>query len=218
MTILYKIASRGRPEQLFRTIDNIISMASLSDYLILVTLDVDDTTVANREVNDRLKSYGSKVRAYYGFSGSKVAAINKDLEYFHDFKILVNVSDDQVFIEKWFDLDILSQFQLFDGLVHFLDRHNPSTCTMSMVSRKYFLEDRFIYHPAFTSLYCDNFQQELAKKRNAYKFASKQIFNHLHWRWGLSEKDESYQKNESEQMYAKDRAVRDQLRKEYNLI
>lgn len=75
--ILYKFASRNRPEKFFKAVDNIIEMSRSDDYMIMATLDIDDPTMANAVVRDKINSYGSKLKAYYGTSKSKVDAINK---------------------------------------------------------------------------------------------------------------------------------------------
>lgn len=217
MKILYKLASRSRPDKMFSVIENILSMSFTNNYMILVSMDIDDPSVANNEVNTRLKSYGSKVFPVYGFSESKIYAINRDICFFNSWDVLVNISDDQAFTVFNFDVEIKKAFHNFDGLVHFLDKNNPAVCTLSMISRDYYDEDGFVYHPRFKSVYADNFQQELAKKRGAYKFVNKEIFIHNHYRWGLSKEDDLYKKNESNDMYLYDRKVRDELRKQYGL-
>lgn len=217
MIILYKLASRSRPIQFFATLDNIISNAVHEDYIILCSLDIDDDSMTHPEIKGRIQAYGDKVHAYWGFSGSKIAAINRDIPFVYEWDILVNVSDDQRFMYKGFDMDIIEAFEGFSGLAHFVDIHRPGICTMSIIDRDYYHVDGFIYHPSFMSVYCDNFQQEIAKKRNRYKFINTPIFTHYHFRNGNGVKDEQMERTESDEMYTRDRKVRDELRKQYKL-
>ena len=188
------------------------------DYLILCSLDVDDLSMNTPEIRNRIGLYRNRVVAYYGVSDNKTQAINRDIVFAGDWDILCNHSDDMWFIKKGFDLDILQEFSGYHGVVNFVDRHRPETMTYAMMSRSYFILDGFIYHPDFISVYSDDFQKELAKSRKCFKFVNKIIYEHRHWRWGLDEKDSLQEKTEHEDNYTHDRAIRDRLRKEYNLI
>lgn len=218
MIMLYKLASRSRPKKFFETLDNIIENAMHEDYIILCSLDIDDDSMTHPEIKGRIHAYGERVRAYWGFSGSKIAAINRDIPFVQEWDILVNVSDDQRFIYKGFDLDIIQAFKGFSGLNHFIDIHRPGICTMAIMDYDYYMIDGFIYHPNFLSVYSDNFQQELAKKRRRYKFIDNPIFIHYHFRNNNAEMDELMELTESPEMYNKDRKTRDELRKQYQLL
>lgn len=218
MKILYKLASRWRKNKFFATLDNIITMAKHDDYVILCSLDIDDETMNDPETRGRIEAYGEKVKAYWGFSGSKIAAINRDVCFIDDWQIIINVSDDQVFTKEGFDIDIIEHFKNFSGLLHFIDLHKPDICTMAIMDRSYFDVDGHIYNPRFLSVYSDNLQQELAKKRKRYKFVREPIFTHYHWRHGLAEKDALLEITESDEVYRIDRHMRDELRQEYNLL
>lgn len=203
--ILYSLASRSRPEKLISCIDNIINLSSHDNYLILLTLDVDDVTVANKEFNDKLKSYGDKVKAVYGFSKNKIDAINKNTWMVNDFDILCNHSDDMVYIKEGFDLDIIEAFDNFDGLVHFPDQIQNRLITYAMMSKNYYDIDKFIYHPSFFSVYADNYQQDLAIERGKYKLIDKKILEHRHFCWGYGEKDALLLQTENPNIYENDR-------------
>jgi hypothetical protein len=73
------------------------------------------------------------------------------------------------------------------------------------VGKEYFLRDNFIYHPAFESVYCDNFNDHLAKHRKCYHFSDKVIFEHLHCAYGKSKRDAQYERTEDRKVYAKDK-------------
>ncbi len=187
-------------------------------YVIVVLADNDDSSMNNLEV----KEWVFRHRAYVLFHQnlSKIEAVNQalsaDINYLWD--VNVTVSDDQMFLKKGFDLDIIDAFTGFDGLVHFKDEHNPTTCTMSMVSRRYSKIDNFIYHPDLYSVFCDNLQKDLAIKRKKYRYIDRVIYTHYHYRWKLAKKDELYERNDNQKVYQKDRETYLRLLKEYQTL
>lgn len=207
MRICYKFASRERPGKFFKCLDNISSLAKHDDYFILASLDLDDKSMANPEVRDRIKQY-PKVVAYYGTSQSKIHAINRDMEFSGDWDILCNHSDDMVFIKEGYDLDILDAFNGFDGLVHFPDQKvGAKLITYAMMSRGYYDLDGHIYYPRFKSVYADNYQQWLAQKRKQYKYVPLRILDHEHSIWGYGPPDELLKRTEDPVNYERDRKI-----------
>lgn len=203
MKILYKFASRERPDKFFACLDNIIENTRHDNYVILCSLDLDDTTMFNNEVIERLNKY-SQVVYKFGTSKNKIDAINRDIELIPEWDILCNHSDDMVFIKEGFDLDILAAFEGFDGLVHFPDQQQKVLCTYAMLSRKYYDLDGYIYHPDFKSVFADNYQQYMAKKRFQYRLIDKPILEHRHFAWGYGEKDALLIKTENKETYHQD--------------
>ena len=188
MRILYKFTTRSRPAKMFACIDNILSMSGSEDFIILLTLDVDDFTVANRSVWDRIKSYGYKVVPVYGFSRNKINAINRDVNLAGRFDILFNMSDDMVIVKPGFDLQIIkdmtNDFPDTDGVLHYHDGHHygDKLMTLSIIGAKYYERDGYIYHPDFKSVYADNEARDVAMIRNKYKYYGDGniLFNHVH--------------------------------------
>lgn len=205
MKILIKFASRSRKDKLFNCLDNIISTIGIEDYIILCTLDVDDVAMANQEVNERIKSYGDKVKAIYGFSKSKIDAINRDIWIVDKFDVLLNHSDDFHFIKQDWGKDVLEAFEGYSGLVHFPDQIQKELCTYAMMSKDFYDKLGYIYHPDYESVYCDHDQQNIAKRLNSYKLVDKQILEHRHAIWGWGEADELLKKTENPLTYAKDK-------------
>lgn len=221
MKILYNLATRSRPNQCKRVVENILSLSRHDDFRIIVTFDLDDLTMMDEPILEFLNNVAPGIVYPMGSSDTrnKIQAINKYISWGHNYPwdILVNVSDDQEFTKDGFDIDILREFKDFDGLVHFVDNNQKGICTLGMVSREYYDIDGFFYHESFYSVYADNLQQELANKRGMYKFVDQIIFCHHHYRWGKSKKDELYQRNESREVYARDRETYFKLKKEYQL-
>jgi hypothetical protein len=202
------------------TLHNIQEFATNPNYLICLTLDEDDKTCNNPEMRSYLDSnFGFELHTFFGRSKNKIDAINKNVDQFTNWDILVNVSDDQRFTKKGFDNEIRFAFSLFfpdfDGFVHFPDpNHNPpdALSTMSIIGRKYFLRDNHIYNSAFTSLWCDNFAQDLAKLRGKYQFINLLIFDHLHPSYGKGQNDAQYKKTES--YFHRDKLVYNRLKRQ----
>lgn len=217
MHILYNFATRSRKDKAFACIDNIISLSRTDNYHIHLTLDVDDDTMNTTEVRDKIASYGDKVSAHWGISHSKVSAINRDIGLCGDeWQILCNHSDDMWFVKEGFDVDIVEAFEGFNGLVHFPDHKvKEALITYAMMHRDYYNIDGHIYHPDFDNVYCDNYQQHVAKARNKYKFVDKHILEHRHVAWGYGVADELLKKTENPEGYKKDHQTLNRLINEF---
>jgi hypothetical protein len=208
MKIIYKVTSRSRPGNLKRTLLNIQAMATNPDYLILLSMDKDDKTVNNQGFIDWMNTeFGFELHSFYGRSKNKIDAINRDVDKFKVWDILVNVSDDQVFTVKGFDEKIRDAFQFSnetDLFLHFRDtNHDPidALCTLSIIGRDYFNRDGYIYHPSYKSVWCDNEAMQVAKNRNCYRFIPDVIFDHLHPAYGKAQADQLSRKTESPSLH-----------------
>lgn len=215
MKILYVFPSRSRPSKLIATIENIISMAKHDNYTILVSMDVDDPTVATKSFNEKLLTY-EKVKPVYGYSKNKIHAINRDVWMVKDFDILILMSDDMKFVVDGFDLDIISQFPCIDKdvvdtdlFLHYPDGSPASDvlCTMSIMGRSYFKRFNYIYYPEYVNVYCDNEATQVARILGKYRFVNRQLFVHNHPAWGLAEMDDQYRLTEDKDNYAKDNEI-----------
>ena len=202
--ILYNFACRSRKEKMFEAIENILSLSKYDNFLIQLTLDVDDSVLIDKYVVDRINSYGDKVKAHYGISKSKVDAINRDVRLCTDWDILVNMSDDMRFLVKGFDLTIIKAFEDYfpngDGFIHFNDGNQKVLSTMSILDRKHYDRFLYVYHPSYMSLFCDNEAQDVAKLLGCYKYMgdSVNIIKHQHPLHDSNFKmDKQYQKTES---------------------
>jgi hypothetical protein len=219
MRILYKLTTRSRPKLAERAIRSVIDNSVSDDYRIFVTLDVEDESDYSA-----IKNLPNVDLCYAKGAGSKIASINRDLDLIKDmfWDILVNLSDDQVFIKKGFDEDIRKAFKYgywnplspdenvildlinLDQFIHFPDGNQKDLSTMSIMGRDYFNRDKFIYHPSYSSVYCDNEAQEVAQIRDCYRFVDEHIFNHLHPAWGKAQNDAQYLKTEHPSVYNAD--------------
>lgn len=206
--ILYKFPSRSRRNKFFSAIDNIHELSTHENFEILCTFDIDDIEMANEEVKERLLLY-PKVRAMYGTSMGKIHACNKDMEFSGEWDIVILMSDDQKFLVKGFDSIIVEKMKEYfpdmDGVLNFPDSHaKHELCTLSIIGRKYFNGDGWIYNPIYRSVWADNEFTWTAIIRNKYAFIPIKIYDHFHPVWGMSQMDALYARNEERNMYAYD--------------
>jgi hypothetical protein len=191
--ILFKYASRSRNTKFFTGLDNILkNLFDLENFCILISLDIDDYSMNNKETINRLleyvNKYPEKIIIKFGRSKNKIDAINRDVNEIKEkfnFDILVNFSDDMEFIEHSFDEIIRSKFFIFypdtDGNIYFNDGFTGERLsTMSIIGRKYYDKFNYIYHPSYHSLWCDNEYTEVAKRNEKIIYFHERIFNHNH--------------------------------------
>ena len=216
MKISYIFPSRSRPEKCIAALENIISLSRHNNYDILVTADVDDDIMFNRDVRDRIMAFPN-TKVYYGNSKTKIEAINRDVPFSNGDIICIH-SDDMVFIKEGFDLEILQSFSDgFKGLVHFPDQQaKEQLITYPIMHREYYKIDGYIYNPDFLSVYADNFQQFVAKARGMYKFIDTKILQHRHVVWGFGASDELMKRNEDPVNYAVDKKTYERLVNEFH--
>ncbi len=206
MRILYKFPSRSRPDKMFVCLDNIISLARHEDYIILLTLDLNDASVFNNEVINRLEGYGKKVVTIFGLSDNKVNAINKGMEYVNDWDICIVMADDMEFKVEGFDLKIIELFNKYfpdtDGFLHLPDgKVNERLPTMCIIGRKLYDYFGYLYNPIYHSVYCDNEQFDVVKILKKYIYVPVYLFTHNHYRWKLREMDDLDKINDNTEMY-----------------
>lgn len=192
--ILHKFATRSRPDKFFKCLDNIINRASDKENMaILLTADMNDTTMFNINVLERLMPYVESgiVIPVFGESKSKIDAINRDMNKIHsidkikDWGILINFSDDMEFIVDGYDEIIREKFKTHfpngDGNLHFNDGFTgDKVVTLSIMDRIYFNRFHYIYQPSYISLWCDNEYTEVARILNRIAYFPSPIFRHNH--------------------------------------
>jgi hypothetical protein len=204
MKLLYKFASRSRPEKFLKCLENIFSLARHDDFVILCSFDIDDPTMNCPEMQDKLYGYGDKIIACYGLSENKVDAINRDFKFANDWDILINMSDDMVFLQEGYDTEIINDFgDNLDEFIHYPDGTQTDVSTMSIMGKEYYDRFGYVYHPDYISLWCDKEATEVAQKTGKYKLIRKQILEHNHPVWGKSQYDDQYR--HTEKFYNTDR-------------
>jgi hypothetical protein len=68
---------------------------------------------------------------------------------------------------------------------------------MAIMGREYYDRFKYVYHPNYKSLWCDNEMTEVSKMLGAYKYVNEQIVNHMHPAYGKGHFDEQYRYTES---------------------
>lgn len=219
MKILFKYTTRSRPEHFERGLKSILENVSSDNYMVQVTVDVDDLTM-----NEMIHLYRGHKHIIFieGLSTGKINAINRDLDKLPAWDILVNMSDDMLFIEKGFDNIIREKFYPYDyyhrcyftdrepdldRYIHFNDgNQRDNVCTLHIVGRDYFNRFNYIYHPDYISLWCDVENDLVAKQLGCYRYQGDnvKILKHLHPAFNLAFNDDQYKKNEAREMWIAD--------------
>lgn len=172
----------------------------------LVSFDVDDETM-NGSIIQRASKIHNDITFVAGTSRNKVHAINRDMEIAGEWDIVMIASDDMIpCIEHWDDV-IRSNFDNSDQALWFFDGHQHRICTLSVMGRDYYNRFNYLYHPEYTSLWCDNEYTDVALQLGKMKhFPDTILFKHEHPAWGGGlQMDELYRRNEG--YFKKDEAV-----------
>jgi len=193
--LLVNFATRSRPEQFFKCLDNLREMAD-GEYTVIVKIDHDDP--AGLDAYNRIADYPECILKV-GTSKNKIHAINRNLV--DDWDILLNHSDDMWMIYKGWDTKIREDFTTlypdFDGVLHYPDGNRRDLMTYSIIGKKYYDRTKYIYNPAYTSLFCDDEAMVVAQRLDRYTYLDFQIFEHRHPAFGKGIRDEQYRLTEA---------------------
>lgn len=179
--LLIKFPSRSRPEKLMTTLSLYRKLAGdLSKIKFLITLDSDDPTVTPELIEEL-----QPANVIVGVSGSKIKAVNRDMDKAGEFDILLLASDDMIPQVYNYDLLIRSKMrELYpdtDGVLWFNDGFQKNKLnTLSIMGRKYYERFGYIYHPAYTSLFCDNEFMIVADRLGKQTYIDMVIIKHEH--------------------------------------
>ena len=201
MTICYSFASRSRLQRFFETLDNIIVNSASNDFFIVAKLDIDDMTMNDELIKQKIADHYPMVIVKWGISNSKIHAINRDLEDLPHWDIMVCASDDMRFRTIGFD-DIIRQYMPadLDGYIHLMDDYaKDRVCTVDIKGRKYFeRRGRKIYVGDYYSMWSDDEETEVAKILEVYILVPDIHIEHLHYTNGSkAPKDALYRRNDT---------------------
>lgn len=211
--LLIKFPSRNRPEK-FKTVlkGYIDNLSGNHDVRFVITMDSDDESMNNSDIIsflDELKwKDGIDLIYHYGNSKTKIEACNANLEG-ESADVLMLVSDDMIPQLKNYDnviFDAFSQaFPDFDGGVKFHDGLRPDALmTLPIIGWKIYEKLGYIYHPDYTSVYCDNEQTQVLISVDKLAVSPICIAKH---EWTSQPFDELHARNENAEMYRKDSSV-----------
>ena len=213
MKLLIKFPTRGRPDVFKKTFSIYYNMLSGKyDYEFIVTMDEDDRTMNNAKMIEFLDQK-KNITYCFGNSKSKIEAINANMEGV-DFDVLLLASDDMVPLVKDYDDVICENMKKFfpdmDGSLHFNDgRAGNILNTLSIMGKKMYDQFGYIYHPDYTSLWCDNEFHDVVYKMKKCIYINQVIIKHG-WT-DTTGKDSLHARNEG--YYALDQAVFEERRK-----
>ncbi len=185
--LLVKFPTLGRPDKFFTVLDRYYYGAKSKDLTsFLVTCDLDDASMNNDAVRQKLQGY-KNLAVIYGNSKSKIEAVNADMIHAPEYDIILLASDDMVPEEKGYD-EIIRQkmtdlYPDTDGVLWFFDGYRRDFNTLCILGKKYFERFGYIYHPSYKSFWCDNEFTDVANELGKQTFIDKVIIRHIHPDW-----------------------------------
>lgn len=201
-TILMKVTSRERPQQLIRCISEHIRLANDPSKMVwLVSLDLDDKTVSESFCKGLYDLIKINPIIIVSSSSNKINAINRDvLEVPSKWDILLNISDDQFPIVKGYDDSIRTAMpDDLDASLWFYDGHQRRINTQEIIGREYYNRFKYIYHPEYRSFFCDNEATEVAQRLGKLRQFKECIIEHQHPGWNqkyANRRDDLYVRND----------------------
>lgn len=200
MIVLVKLPSRGRPQKLLEVLRLYINKATdPSKMFFMITLDSDDPT-AHSPLIDSLIALHPNVRVHVGISGTKIKAVNRDMDVAPFFDILLLASDDMIPIVDGYDEIIRSNMHKYypstDGVLWFNDGFQGNGLnTLPIMGRKYYQRFGYIYNPIYQTLWCDKEFTDVSIFLRRQTYFPEVIIEHRHFVNGKALIDETYLKN-----------------------
>ena len=210
--LLIKFPTRNRPDKFKKVLKKYVDFLSGNhDVRFVITMDEDDKTMSTKDIKTflkRLRKNGVDLVYYYGNSKSKVEACNANLEG-EDADVLMLASDDMIPQLKNYDDVIFELFSKafpdFGGGIKFHDGlRNDILMTLPIIGWNLYKKFGYVYHPEYTSLYCDNEQTFVLQMMGKLAVSDICIAKH---EWTSEPFDELHARNENPQMYQKDGIV-----------
>jgi hypothetical protein len=201
MRILVKFPTWGRPAKFFDTFSRYVDYADdPSNINFLVTMDSDDKTVSMDLINRTIEKHPA-TQIFVGHSGSKIAAVNRDMHCAPPYDIILLASDDMVPQIKGYDTIIRKKmrehFPDTDGVLWFNDGYQKNSLnTLCILGRKYYQRFGYIYNPAYKTAFCDNEFMDTANRLRRQVYDSRVIIKHMHPGHGQTPVDATYIKND----------------------
>jgi len=186
--ILIKFPTRGRKEKFFDVLESyIVCLAGTNKPRFLITLDTDDTEMAEGEIDKRLNFYRKihniEIFPIWGRSENKISAINRDIHLFDDWDILLVASDDMYPTTVGYDIIIDNDMQTYhpdtDGVLYYPDGYTTLN-TLPILGRKYYQRFNYVYYPGYKSFFCDNEFHIVAELLGKHTKIGRVMFKHEH--------------------------------------
>lgn len=184
--LLIKYPTRSRPELFKRILNEYVNKLSGKHKIkFIVSMDSDDSSCNNNPMRYFLQNIKSKVDLdyYYGTSKNKIDACNRDIPS-DGWKICLLVSDDMTPRVIGYDdiivNDMNKHFPNADGVLNYNcgGHAYPKVMVLSIVGNVYYNKFGYIYHPEYTSLFCDEEQTVIARSNNKIVDINHKIITH----------------------------------------
>lgn len=196
MKLLIKFPTRNRPEKFFSVLDLYYEKCSdITNVMFLITCDLDDVTMNNDVIINKLKSY-KNLTVTYSDNKSKIDAVNYGINgVIEDYDVLLIASDDMIPKVDGYDKIILEQMSHLypdtDGVLWYNDGHQgPKLNTLCILGKKYFKRFGYVYHPSYKSLWCDNEFMTVANHLGRQTYIDNVIIKHEHPDCGYGQYDQ----------------------------
>lgn len=182
MNILFKYATRSRPDLFKETLNKWYSMLSgKHEYQFIVSVDEDDLSMNNDQMKEFMQSKPG-LTFHAGQSKSKIEAINADMEGV-DFDILVVVSDDMIPQKMGFDDiivgDMMQNYPELDGALSYWDGvRSDNLITITIMGKKLYDKFGYIYNPEYKSLWCDNEFTDVVNEMGKVTYIRRLLIKH----------------------------------------
>lgn len=184
MKILVKFPSRERPQKFMRALKACIEHAHDPISLhFLFSFDRNDESMWG--IADEITPLGISADIHFGFSKSKIDAVNRDLSgYTEPWDILLLLSDDMICEVKGWDTIVKREMQEHfpdgDGMIWHYDGKQGDITTLPIMGHAYYNRDHYVYHPTYFSVWCDQEQTDVAKERGRIVYFPQVLFRHIH--------------------------------------
>lgn len=204
--ILVKFPCRERPQKFKSCIANMIELADdLDNIHFLITIDDDDKSM-KWALTAKLPQ---NIQVVSGISKNKTDAINRDMQLAPPWDIVVQTSDDMKWIRQGWDTQIRNDFEKWfpdlDGVMHYPDGYmNEKIVTLTIMGRKYYDRDGYLYHPSYTTLFSDDELTQKAKMRGKYRYVEKTLFLHQNPFHTGEEQDDLFKRTQDKSLATKD--------------
>ena len=199
LKLLIKFPTRNRPDKFFNVLDKYYHFIRSSNYEFIISCDVDDESMNNDEVKNKLNTY-ENLSYYYCDNKSKIEAVNNNLNG-KDFDILLLASDDMIPVTEGYDVFIKKIYTenlnndtdyvlwLNDGF------QGENLNTLSIMGKKFYDRFGYIYHPDYKSLFADTEFTEIIRRTGRYVYLNKVLIKHMQYSIINEDPDELYVTN-----------------------
>lgn len=208
MKLIIKFPTRNRPEK-FKEVFELYEtkLSGMHNVLFVVTMDYDDPSMNNAKMIEWLNRRSVPTKYFYGYSKSKIEAVNANLEGLNA-DVLLLASDDMwpeyENYDELIDQKFKEFFKDYDGAIKFNDGlRQDDLMTLCVMGWPLYKKFGYIYNPEYTSLFCDTEQTLVLHAVKKIAFCKEILCTH---RWS-PKLDELHERNESMDMYKKDLAV-----------